>query len=298
LTFIDPVTPFLEPLSEVVKRLLDAEVTVGRSVLINYKEQQIEYNLNIGLGSDASRRERLAEKIQSYFKEPFKMERVLSFGDIIVPTDFDLKERGIVKLERGKLELNIGKLIREEKFDIASLKIVASLPDDVLASLVVPTKSSSGTGDGSKLKARLEVSLDYASAWYNKYDRFEVRDIEYYHTIAVAPATIGEVLPRDFYNKMMAAARAYQTGDKKALEFFATVNRNFLLFESDKYYAKILGVISTDNEDFEVVDVVPKMQHLDLLPGGPQLLIDINKLKSVFGEMIALSNMQTRSLNF
>ena len=320
---IDSVTPFIEPLSTVIGKFLEAEISVHKSILINHKEKQIEYDIQIILTNEASKREGLAAKIQSYFKEPFKMEGVLSFNALLVPTHYDLVEKNITSLNQGKFQFDIGRLIREVKFDIASLKIIARMPDNVLEQLVIPTKSSSGIHEGNKIKARLEVSLDYGSAWYKKYDRFEVRDIEYFHTISISPATIGEVIPREFYNKMMAAARAYPVSNKKVNEFFSILSKNFLLFESEQYYGKVFNTVTVDSDSFEVVDVTPKMQQREVIAGGPQVLlpgsyrirfrtriegneivkrthayIDIDKLKAIFSEMIALTNLQTKHLTF
>jgi hypothetical protein len=218
LSFVDPVTPFIEPISTLFQKLAEAEIAVHKNVLINHKEKQIEYEFQLVLSNDASRRESLAKKVQSYFKESFKMDRVQHFYSILSPDNHNLLDKGIASLKDGRFQLDVGKLIRDLTFDVASIRLTAIVPDEVLQHLVVATKSSSGIAQGNKIKGRMEVFLDYGSAWHKKYDRFEVRDIEYHHTILISLSTI-EVIPRDFYKKMMSAARAYQVGNKDATLF-------------------------------------------------------------------------------
>lgn len=320
---LDPVTPFIEPISTLIDRLTKSDISLHKNITINYRDHQILYDLQLVLGDDLSRREKMAEKFSSHFKESFKMERVIDFHSLLVPSDQNLTAEGVAKLSDGKFELDIGRLIREYRFDIASLRITSKIPDNVLAHWIGVTRSSTGIREGNRIKGRMELSIDYGTAWYGKYDRFEVKDVEYDHTIIINPSTIGEIIPRDFYAKIMAAARAYHVGNANGLKFFSSLDSNFLLFEDDRYYDRIMDTVSVDSDGFEILGVTPKMSRRDILPGGPQILlpgsyrirfkggvegkdvvkksiffVDIDKLKTIFADFISLTNMQIRGLRF
>ena len=319
----DPVSAYIEPVSTLIQKLVELNISVQRDMIINYKERQMEYYLHFTMPNEGSKRQDFAAKIQSHFKDPFVMEGVLDFYTALSPTHYDLKENNIASLDGDakKFRLDIGRLMRDYKFDVASLRIIAEISELILGHWITPTESSSGKREGTKIKARLEVTIDYGSAWHNKYDRFEVRDIEYHHTINIHPSTIGDVIPPDFYNRIMKAARASQIGNKNAIQFFEILNRNFLHFEKDNYRHRVFDTVSTFPDSFEVIEVIPTMDYYKFSDDVPQILlpgsyrvrfrttidgkkivnkctvyIDIDKLKDIFRELISLTNSGTKNL--
>jgi hypothetical protein len=323
LTPEDLVSPFLGQIIQFAEKISEANITIIKDAVVYHRDKEIEYHLQVILPNEGSRREGLAEKIQSIFTGPLIIEKAISYTAVIIPNSYDLSAKKIVNLEKGKFTLDVGKLMREGNFDIATLKIKVAVSDEILFALVQPVKSAIGILENARIRFRLELTLDYASAWYKKYNRFEIRDIEYYEHVTILPATIGEVLPAQFYARLMAASRAYQTGNPNAVKFFSILNNNFLLFEDEKYYSKILGTLTTEKDTFEIVEAIPKMQSHELISGGPTLIlpgsmkfrirtsirgeevakqskafVDITKLKAIFAEMIALTNMQTKHMQF
>jgi hypothetical protein len=318
------IPQLLGPLHKLIKELIEAKISVNKSIIINYQQKQVQYEIHVVLENNESKRTNFAKIIQSYFKEPLTFDNVLNYSCVAIPEDANLKKDDIMSLEGDRLRLDLAKLTRDIAFNILSVRGRCGMSQDFLQYLVIPTQPSTGKVEGNMIKTHMEVSLDYLSSWLKYYDVFEVQNIEFSHTILITPSSLKDVFPKEFSYVIMNAVRAYNAGNKKASDFFSIMSQVFLTFESELYHDRIKETIFIDSQDFEVVAVYPKMQYYPLsdkdgpgimIPGSIQMTIrtgirgsevvkkanvhvDRVKLQNIFKDIIAVIKMRTKDIVF
>lgn len=318
------IPQLLGPLHKLINELTQAKTSVKRSIIINYQQKQVQYDINIILENSESKRANFARVIQSYFKEPLRFDNVIDYHCVPIPENPDVKIPELMSLEGDKLTLDLAKLTRDFVFNILWLRVNCRTSPELLQTFVIPTQPSTGKIEGNVIRTHIEVSLDYLSLLLKYFDLVEVQNIEFSHTIYISPSSLQAVFPREFSNVLMSAMRAYKAGNKRALDFFQIMSEVFLKFESESYYDRIREMISIDSPDFEVVAVYPKMKYYPLsdkdgphimIPGSYQMTIrtsirgseivkkanvhvDLEKLQSIFRDLIAIIKMRTKGFIF
>lgn len=289
----------------VFEELRSSGVKIREGVIFDHQELLAEYSFHIGLGLRHSRLDGLKALVSSALQGTVEIENVVEASAIGLPDFEELGELGVIVLESSKLRISFSELIRKVNSSLVVIRIKKRIANDIRDKIVTFHVSQNARVIGDKSLFYFEVVLDYADLWKKSVDSFSVQNIVFPINLEVIGQDIEPLLPEPFKERLRRADHAVLSGNRSAIEFLNSLNREFLSFESNETIREFYGMIGFSPPTVaEVLDITPRMQPFQLgdsnypliLPGSLQVRIKTkipeNEAKQVGSVEIDLSHFK------
>ncbi|MEX0862740.1 hypothetical protein [Nitrosopumilus sp.] len=306
-----------------LQKLSELNVTTRQGVTVFYKSCEIEFVFHFNMGSMTSRLNSIIKPLQKFLVKPIELDHVIDISGYTLTGDNDLKKLGIIQTEKDKATINFGKLL-ELNSDLVILTVRKKLNPKIPEALLSLHIDQNPEYVGKLTSANIELALDYGNLWYNDFDHFNVRDIEFSFGLTIDLPTIINALSPLQRKKIINAGKAFSQGNRDAISYLRIFSENFLKFQSDELESDLLDCVSMEPENnFHVLSIHPKMQsaeiasvgHPIVLPGEMKIFvecrlegkdmvlkgkitIDLEKFSKVLRKITSSIEQQTGGLKF